>query len=275
MKDNDCVQILQWALPRLHMRWPGFRKVRAQVCKRIDRRRRQLKLDDIRAYKVFLQSQAREWLVLDELCRVTISRFYRDRAVFDVLAQQVLPALAKHALARRESMLNVWSAGCGSGEEPYTVNLIWTLQLQTLSTSLAAVIAATDASAAMIHRAREASYPYSSIKQLPEAWRHEAFCERHGLYCLKPQYRQAVYFLQQDVRRQIPNECFDLVLCRNLVFTYFDSMLQREVLDRMQSIIKPGGALVIGIHENLPPDADQFIPWCGKLKIYKKLDVNK
>ncbi|MGD8595209.1 MAG: chemotaxis protein CheR, partial [Gammaproteobacteria bacterium] len=91
MNDNECVQFLQWALPQLHMRWPGFRKVRAQVCKRIDRRLRQLAIEDIHTYKTYLHEHKLEWRVLDELCRITISRFYRDKAMFGFLTEHVLP----------------------------------------------------------------------------------------------------------------------------------------------------------------------------------------
>lgn len=92
MRDADCVAFLQWALPHLRLRWPGFRKVRKQVCKRIDRRCRELGLADIAAYRDYLASQPGEWPTLASMCRVSISRFYRDRAVFDQLAQVVLPA---------------------------------------------------------------------------------------------------------------------------------------------------------------------------------------
>ena len=96
MKDEQCVRFLQWALPQLHMRWPGFRKVRKQVCKRVSARMRDLSLTDIDGYKVYLQDHTDEWVELDALCRITISRFYRDQGVFAILQQQVLPALARH-----------------------------------------------------------------------------------------------------------------------------------------------------------------------------------
>jgi len=270
MNNNDCVQFLQWALPRLHLRWSGFRKVRAQVCKRIAHRLRQLNLTDIGAYKVYLEQQDREWYVLDQCCRITISRFHRDKAVFEFLAQQVFPALAKGAIARGKPTLTVWSSGCCSGEEPYTVSLIWSLLLQTFFPKLAITITATDASADLINRARQAIYTYSSIKHLPPEWQYQAFDRQQGLYRLKPDYRDRVRFFQQDIRRQIPAGLFDLVLCRNLVFTYFDDGLQREVLERIQHVLIPGGALILGIHENLPAAIPRFSPWSDKLKIYEK-----
>jgi len=124
MKDTDCVQFLQWALPQMHMRWPGFRKVRDHVCKRIERRIRELGLPNVQAYQEYLREIRAEWQQLDGLCRVTISRFYRDKRVFAMLEQEVLPRLAEQALAADGRSLRIWSAGCASGEEPYTLVLL-------------------------------------------------------------------------------------------------------------------------------------------------------
>ena len=99
MRDEDCVAFLQWALPRLHMRWTGFRKVRAQVCKRLQRRLGQLGLGGLGDYRHHLAGHGEEWPILDGLLRITISRFYRDKGVFAFLADRVLPSLAEEAVA--------------------------------------------------------------------------------------------------------------------------------------------------------------------------------
>ncbi|WP_455212745.1 CheR family methyltransferase [Kaarinaea lacus] len=269
MNDNECVQFLQWALPQLRMRWTGFRKVRAQVCKRIDRRMRQLHIKHTHAYKTYLAEHRQEWIVLDELSRITISRFYRDKSMFGFLTEHVLPVLAQNASARHESQLNVWSAGCASGEEAYTLSLIWLLQLKAHFADIKLSITATDASTEMIARAQQACYAYSSIKNLPSPWRELAFRQQQDSYYLKPEFHQPVRFMQQDIRQQMPSASFDLVLCRNLAFTYFDPLLQYQVLKQILQKLKPGGALVIGIHENLPAGADQFSVWSDKFKVYR------
>jgi len=270
MNNNECVQFLQWALPQMHMRWAGFRKVRAQVCKRIDRRMRQLNIEHIHAYKTYLVDHPQEWQILDGLSRITISRFYRDKAMFAYLTEHVLPTLAHRALTRHDKQLTVWSAGCASGEEAYTVSLIWLLQLQARFADIDLTITATDASAEMIARAQQACYAYSSIKNLPSPWRELAFRQQQDTYCLMPEFQRSVEFLQQDIREQMPDAGFDLVLCRNLAFTYFDMPLQYRLLEQIQRLLKPGGALVIGIHEELPAGADQFSVWSDRLKVYEK-----
>ena len=102
MKDEACICFLQWALPFLHLRWPGFRKVRGQVCKRLGRRLEELQLPDLKSYREYLQDNPLEWPILDSLCRITISRFYRDQEIYFSLYSRVFPELIENA--RRVSM---------------------------------------------------------------------------------------------------------------------------------------------------------------------------
>lgn len=270
MKDVDCVAFLQWALPRLHLRWAGFRKVRRQVCRRIGRRMRALELDDVAAYRRHLEAHPAEWRVLDGLCRVTISRFFRDRQVFARLETAVLPALAARSSARGRGILQMWSAGCASGEEPYSLALLWHLALQARFPAVAIRILATDADTAVLERASRACYAAPSLRELPEDWRDLAFTRVDEAYCLKPDYRAVVVFACHDVRTPAPDGPFDLILCRNLAFTYFDPAQQQAVLCRLWDALVPGGALVIGTHETLPEHTLALTPWAVKSGIYVK-----
>jgi chemotaxis protein methyltransferase CheR len=270
MKNSDWVSFLQWALPRLHMRWPGFRKVRRQVTKRIARRMRALQLADVPAYRRYLDENPREWAVLDGLCCITVSRFYRDRGVYTFLAEEVLPIVSRGAIERGTTVLRAWSAGCGAGEEPYTLSLIWQLRCSLLFPDLDLRILATDLDENNLGRARRACYPASSLKALPEGWRDRAFAADGELYCLKSKYKQGVQFLRQDLRAEVPAGPFDLIFCRNLVFTYFDQGLQLEIGGRMFDALTAGGILVIGIHEALPGPIPGFKAWSMRLGIYQK-----
>ena len=95
MRDADCVAFLQWALPRLNLRWKGFRKVHGQVCKRLKRRMKALGLADIAAYRARLEINPGEWAVFDRMCHITISRFFRDSRTFEALAMRVLPEIGE------------------------------------------------------------------------------------------------------------------------------------------------------------------------------------
>ena len=263
MSDPECVAFLQWALPQLRMRWAGLRKVRRQVCKRIARRRQELGLADLDAYRAYLDSDAGEWAFLDAMCRVTISRFYRDPGVFAALGREVLPALA-----RDRAEVAAWSVGCASGEEPYTLSLLWELELRGRFPATRLSVLGTDADSGLLQRAWGACYRRSSLKDLPEAWLG-AFEAKDGLLCLEGRYREPVTFLEQDLRAVAPQGPFDLVLCRNLVFTYFELDLQREILARLIASLRPGGALVIGAHETMPEHAGTFEPWPNAPSSYR------
>ena len=113
-RDQELTTFLQWALPQLHMRWEGFRRVQGQVGKRLARRARELALDGAPAYRAFLEQHPEEWAVLDALLYVTISRFRRDRGVWDALERYILPALYERSRRWGRHELRVWCAGCGA-----------------------------------------------------------------------------------------------------------------------------------------------------------------
>jgi chemotaxis protein methyltransferase CheR len=270
MKDSLCVEFLQWALPQLRMRWPGFRKVRKQVCKRVDRRLRELGLADVQAYREYLTAQPAEWPVLDAFCRISISRLYRDRGVYDYLRDVVLPGLAAAALAGGQQALRCWSAGCASGEEVYTLRIVWQLAVQPKFPDVGLQLVATDSDEEMLVRARRGCYRTSSLKDFPKAWLPLAFAESEGEYCVKSEFRDRIDFLLQDIRQEMPDGPFSLVLCRHVVFTYFDEALQKEVLGRILDRLLPGGFLVAGKQEplpELPADLEECRPRMG---IYQK-----
>jgi chemotaxis protein methyltransferase CheR len=250
--DESCVDFLRWALPQLGLRWEGFRKVRRQVCRRLERRLDALGVRDLSAYRAYLAEHPGEWAELARLTPITISRFYRDRAVFAALERDVLPALGDD--------IRVWSAGCASGEEPYTVAM----------GCPTAEILATDVDPVMLRRTEAATYESSSLRELPEAHRRRGFDERDGRYVVRPEYRRRVIVRHHDLGAEPPAGPFDLVLSRNVTFTYFDTERQRVVLARLREVLRPGGALVIGLHERLPEPTDGLVAWPGARAVFRR-----
>jgi chemotaxis protein methyltransferase CheR len=243
--------------------------VRGQVCKRIDRRIRALQLGGVAAYEAYLTEQATEWAMLEALCSIPISRFYRDRAVFDTLGDAILPDLAERASTRGPADVRCWSAGCASGEEPYTVSLVWGQRIQPKYPHISLTIVATDVDEHLLDRARAACYLKSSLRELPAAWIDQAFDRRNDLYCLRDHWRACVEFHHQDIRREQPPGEFDLILCRNVAFTYFSDAVQRLVLARIAERLQTDGFLVIGRHESLPTSVSSWAV-TGRLGIYRK-----
>jgi len=270
MKDDDCILFLQEVLPRLQLRWHGFLKVHRQVCKRVRRRIALLGLSDVQAYRAWLDTHPDEWRVLDAFCQITISRFYRNKRVFQCLETDVIPHIVQRIQRDGEQTLTVWSAGCGSGEEPYTLALLWAFCLAPMFPGIKFNILASDANADVIHRMREACYSGTSLKDLPSRWREAAFSRNENRFCLREPYRMNIEIRHQDIRRGVPNGLFHLLLCRNLVFTYFDEKLQCETGQHLSNRVREGGSLVIGAHEQLPDCMAGFEPWDGCRGIYRK-----
>lgn len=269
-RDAACVAFLQWALPHLRMRWPGFRKVRSQVCKRVARRFKSLALPNLAAYRAYIEAHPGEWMLLDRLCRISISRFYRDRTVWEYLASDVLRSLAERATSQEEVEVRVWSIGCAGGEECYTMTILWRFLIEPRFPHIALRVLGTDADRDQLARARVPCYAGVSLKEMPLPWRQEAFEERGGRFCLRQEFQAGVELREQDIRRQLPAESFHLVLCRNLAFTYFEENLQSEIARAIHDRLVPGGVLVLGKQEKLPQAAGGFVELAPHLRIYCK-----
>jgi len=261
MQDREGVAFLQWALPRLHRPWAGFRRVRKKLCHGVEARARALGLPDLAAYRAWLETHPEEWQRLDELCPVTISCFYRDPPTWAALTAEVLPELAERTRSRGAGVLRAASIGCASGEEPYTLSLAWQLEVGPRFPALRLAVTATDVDEVVLERARAGRYEAGTVKLLPAAWREQGF-EREGeLYRLRDRFREGVTFLRQDLRAAFPEGPLALIFCRNLAFTYFDAETQEVLLSRLLAHLEPGGALVIGKREQLPRATAELTPW--------------
>ena len=207
--------------------------------------------------------------MLETMTHITISRFHRDRGVFGCLQQEVLPALAAGVIKRGTKVLEVWIAGCASGEEAYTLTIMWELELTRRFPALALRILATDTDEAMLGRARRGCYQATSLRELPTRWHASAFSASDQEYCLREPFREPVTIVHHDVRTPPPAGPFDLVMCRNLAFTYFNLDLQRATVSRIDGALHCGGALVLGTHEALPENVEGFEPWKTTEPIYR------
>ncbi len=148
--------------------------------------------------------------------------------------------------------------------------IIWQLELAPEFPTMAIRILATDVDDAMLARARRGCYPASSLKELPEKWRAAAFSPDDRCYRVNDSFTDAVTVARHDIRSPPLGGPFDLVLCRNLAFTYFDLDLQRTTAARLTTVLRPGGALVLGTHETLPADLDKLERWSSNEQIYRR-----
>jgi chemotaxis protein methyltransferase CheR len=270
MKDAEGIQFLQWCLPRLQLSWPGYRKVRRQVYSHIRRRLQTLGLQSLADYECYLNIHTEEWAELESCCWISISRFYRDKSVFEFLERDVVPSLARQILVRDEKVLRCWSVGCASGEEAYSLSILWKLNIQSRFPTVRLVILATDIDEQAIARAQRGWYQFSSLRDLPESWRNQAFDEAVNGFSIKPEFREPVTFFAQNIRQATPAGTFHLILCRYVTFTYFDSASQSYTLGKLVERLALGGALVVGRNETLPQGEFGLLPWSEPEGVYRR-----
>jgi chemotaxis protein methyltransferase CheR len=211
-----------------------------------------------------------EWAELDALLGIPVSRFSRDRVVFESIARDVLPALPMRCAPPAARRLPRGAPAAPRATSP------------TRSRSCGA-----SGCSARIHRsncasspptttrgclsARVACYEESGQKALPDDLR-AAFERCDSLSCLRAEYR-AVEFVQQDLREAMPEGPFDLVLRRNAVATYYAADVQRELLERIAQRTRPGAVLVLVIHESLPAGVAGFAVRPGVRTIYRRVET--
>ena len=270
MASEACTTFLQWALPRLNKRWTGFRPVQQQVCRCLIERLTALDLRSFDAYRDYLRKHPGEWVEVDACCRITISRFYRDAPVFDRLRAHELPRLMAHA----GGTLRGWSAGAASGEEAYTLSILWHEALLPRQKHHRLRILATDAQAHMLKRATTAVYEGGSLKELPAPLEKLAFDRVAGpeglVYSLKRRHRAPVQLALHDVRTPPPMEPFHLICCR-YVLMYFDADVRQRCLGYLTDRLLPGGVLVLGKRDPEPPDDIPLQPIDRALRLYRRM----
>ncbi len=267
---KSCSDFLKWALPELKMRPEGFRKVRKQVCKRLLKRMSELNLHDFESYRRFLQDNPTEWKVADEMMRITISRFFRDRKTWEEVTDNLLPEMVRKANGKHP--VRCWCAGIASGEEPYTLAILWREKILRQFPNASFEILATDSDPHMLERARMACYNKGSFKEAPAGLVARAFHREGRLWCLDKAYSEMVRFSRQDIREEIPEGIFDLIFCKNIVAMYFNKESAVSIFKRISARMRPGAYLILGNHEEFPHDeVGEIREFNRGLNIFRKI----
>ncbi|MHC5024708.1 MAG: CheR family methyltransferase, partial [Planctomycetota bacterium] len=131
-------------------------------------------------------------------------------------------------------------------------------------------ILATDVDEVMLDRARRGCYGPSSLTDVPDEWLADSFTAQDGEQCVRAECRRGVEFRLQDIRAGQPTGPFDLILCRNLVFTYFDEALQQSVGRALVARLREDGLLVAGKQEAIPAAALGLVEWSPRTGIYRR-----
>ena len=174
--------------------------------------------------------------------------FLREKEHFNFLEQVALPEICSHH--KMDKKIQIWSAGCSSGEEPYTIAMY---MLENLKTPLwRPSVLATDISQKIMGQAKNATYRKSQMTNLPPTWQKKYFeLVSDGTYLVKPQVKKLVSFKEFNLMNPImfPNK-FDIIFCRN-VMIYFDQKTREDLVNRFYDALRPGGYLFIGHSESI------------------------
>jgi chemotaxis methyl-accepting protein methylase len=235
---------LRELLARLDLSWSGYRRPRRSLRPRLVARMGELGLRDYDEYLDHVAGHPEEEVRLAAILAVTISRFFRDREDWVEVAE-----VAIRELAARGRPVRAASLGCASGEEPYSLRMLWMERQPDVPLQLLAA----DVRADVLARAVEAVYTATSVHSVPPELRARYFAPGpEGTYRLDRRVAAAVRFAELDLTRDPLPGPFDLLLCRNVAFTYLGAARQREVAARLWAALAPGGFLMIGGGERLP-----------------------
>ncbi len=240
----------------------------ATILRRLQRRVTATQCRDLADYTVYLQNHSEEVGRLVSSFLIKVTEFMRDPELFTVLRTQVLPELlAAHRPRRQE--LRIWSAGCATGEEAYSLAILVREALGPDLGGFTVKIFATDLDADAIAFARQGVYPAAALTGLSADRIARYFSSSAGGYAINKQVRSLVIFGEHDLGQHAPFPQIDLVLCRN-VLIYFTKELQQRALQLFAFALRDGGYLVLGRTETVHPLAEFFSPHLPPHKIYRR-----
>ena len=222
----------------------------------------------LRDYEDYVRSHPNEVQELVRAFLIKVTGFFRDPEAFEFLQSEVIPELIEKGKANGRS-LRLWSAGCATGEEAYSLALLVADQLGPDFPEWNVKIFATDIAADAINFARRGLYPENVLDELAPHYRDRYFDRVDHGYRIAKGLRQAVIFGQQDISRGVPFPRIDLVTCRNLLI-YLKPELQKTVLDVFAfSLQQSCGFLFLGKAETARPTKAIFELINKKWKMYR------
>jgi two-component system CheB/CheR fusion protein len=244
----------------------GYR--RTGLGRRIGKRVSRLGLSSFGAYQDYLEVHPGEFAELFDTILINVTGFYRDEAPWQYLQGELVPALAaeKHA----DEPIRVWSAGCATGQEAYTVIMVLAEVLGPEQARHRAKVYATDVDDGALERARQARYSAREVEDVPPE-QLERYFERSGSgFAFDQDLRRSVIFGRHDLTRDAPISRVDLLLCRNTLM-YLNAETQASVLDRLHFALREGGVLLLGKAEMLLSHANLFTPIDLQCRVFRKV----
>ena len=252
MREADFRRFSQFITAELGIKLPPAKKTMLEA--RLQKRLRALGLGSHREYCEFLFSpkgMEQELAQLIDVVTTNTTHFFRESRHFEILAAKVIPDVLRR---KGRGRVAVWSAGCSTGEEPYTLAMVLS-ECAEINPELSFSILATDISTQVLTLAKRAVYAEDRIEGIPEALKRKYLLRSKDrsrrLVRMGPELRSKVNFQRLNFMREFDfREDLDIIFCRNVVI-YFDRGTQEELFKRFCGKLIPGGYLFIGHSESL------------------------
>jgi len=261
MTDNPTESLYRGNLPRL------LEKVRTErgldlaqyrpryVERRVAVRLNALGLQTYHQYAAYLDKHPDEYTALLDTLTINVTQFFRDPDVYELFRDEIVPTLLEVKRERKQRIVRVWSAGCATGEEPYSLamSMLDGIRKSRTSDALLTVIG-TDIDRKALAVAKRGEYPIRLLPQIPTADRQRYVDETGETFRMRPELTKAVRFQYLNLFEDAPIHGVDVVFCRN-VFIYFNREEQERMVELFWDALSRGGYLVLGRSERLAPAA--------------------
>ncbi|MDJ0706786.1 MAG: CheR family methyltransferase [Leptolyngbyaceae cyanobacterium MO_188.B28] len=269
MNTNDEDRIFEALLDYLRRNrgfdFTGYK--RSSLQRRVSKQMLSRNINNYRDYLDYLEVHPEEFPPLFNTILINVTSFFRDENAWTYLQQQTLPRILNEKFP--EEPIRVWSAGCASGEEAYTLAMILTELLGPAQFRQRVKIYATDVDEDALTSARHARYREQDVQPIPEEWRVKYFEVVGGYYVFRQDLRRSVIFGRHDLVQDAPIARLDLLVCRNTLM-YFNAETQGRILSRFHFALNSNGALFLGRAEMLLTHANLFTPLNLQNRIFAK-----
>ena len=217
----------------------------AYVERRVAVRLRALNLHTYRQYSRLLDSSPEEYAKLLDALTINVTDFFRDPPVYHVFRSQIVPEIIQRKKRSRRRMIRVWSAGCATGEDPYSIAMAFLAELGALADGFMINIIATDLDPNALAFAQRAQYDIAKLKHIPKTDQLKFVDIEGDKFRIRPEVTRHVKFKRLNLFTDEPIHVVDIIFCRN-VFIYFTREQQERVLDIFSSSISRDGYMVLG-----------------------------
>jgi two-component system CheB/CheR fusion protein len=238
---------------------------RHSLVRRIRRRMTAIGSTSFSEYHACLELNPDELSHLFDMLLINVTAFFRDPLAWQTLASRLPSVIDLHA----DTPIRAWSAGCSSGEEPYTLAMVLCEALGEEAFSRRVKIYATDVDEEALSLARQATYSEKALEAVPAKLVAKYFTASGSHFTVRKELRRDVTFGRHDLVQDAPIAHVDVLVCRNSLM-YFNAATQRRVIERLQLALNPGGLLFLGKAEMLLSHSELFTPLDLKRRLFQR-----